>query len=99
MEDEERDAGAIARDIFDPQVGHQDVDRTVADEVATDVVDDLILRGGRQPQTAGLDEGSAGPLEAPFLAFLPPPFPFDIERAAQGVLEPAAELPNVRDRP
>src|SRR5207249_9412407 len=37
VEHEERDAGPVAGDVFDPQVRHEDIDRAVADEVADDV--------------------------------------------------------------
>src|SRR5712691_12233624 len=52
MEDEQRDAGAVAGDILDPGIGHEDVDRSIPDEVADDVVADLVLRGGRNAQPA-----------------------------------------------
>src|SRR5207249_2677880 len=46
--DVERHADAVARDIFDLNVRHDDVDRAVPDEVSIHVVEDAFLRHGME---------------------------------------------------
>src|SRR5436189_203600 len=92
VEHEERDAGPVAGDVFDPQVRHEDVDRAVADEVADDVVDDLVLRRGLEAYTPGADERVDGFLDVFLLVLLRHLLPFVLEGAVQGVLDHVQEL-------
>src|SRR2546428_8243840 len=92
MEEEEGDAGAGAGDTLDPWIRHERVDRSIPDKIADDVIADLVLRGGRNAQPAGLDERVYGFLEVLLLFLLRHLVPFVLHRAVQGVLDHVQEL-------
>src|SRR2546425_997608 len=92
VENEQGDARAVTGHVFDPQVIHEDVDRTVSDEVADDVIDDLVLRSRGEAQAARLNERVDGLLEVFLLVLLRHLVPFVLEGAVQRVLDHVEEL-------